>query len=304
MNLSYMRPLKGVLRRAFGLPAVDEVDYRHLCYNPPFQPLEIWRMETASAAALGATHLLLAITDHDEVAGGIELLEQLPERESELALGEELSIRFEHAVFHLGVTGLPFGRAAALHASLQAHAQHDDLDAVFDTLASLPCLTVLNHPLLDWGGGTIAAAPVLTLLRRYGWAIDALEINGMRTPRENEAVVALGAEVGKPLVGGGDSHLILASSALCGTNAATYAEFIAEVKAGETQVLVTPGYFLPLRWRLTLRVLSFIAQYRKMATYKQQPVRAMLGGRWILLDPVGHMARLTLGLASRFGILA
>lgn len=304
MNLPYMRPLKGVLRRAFGLPAAEVVDYRLLCYNPPFRPLEIWRMEAASAAALGVGRMLLAITDHDEVAGGVELLQQLPDRESELALGEELSIRFENAVFHLGVTGLPADRVGALHAALQAHARNHDLDAVFDTLASLPCLTVLNHPLLDWGGGTIAAAPVLTLLRQYGWAIDALEINGMRTPPENEAVVALGAEVGKPLVGGGDSHLLLASSALCATNATTYAEFIADVKAGETQVLVTPGYFLPLRWRLTLRVLSFIAQYRNMATYKQQPVLTMLGGRWILLDPVGQVARLTLGLAGRFGFLA
>ncbi len=304
MNLSYMRPLKGVLRRAFGLPAAGEIDYRLLCYNPPFQPIDIWRMESASAAALGVGRLLLAITDHDEVAGGIELLEQLPDREPEIALGEELSIQFEKWVFHLGVTGLPAARVADIHLALQAQARSHDLDAVFDTLASLGCLIVLNHPLLDWGGGTIAAAPALALLRRYGWAIDALEINGMRTSRENEAVVALAAEAGKPLVGGGDSHLLLASSALSGTRATTYPDFIAEVRAGETQVLVTPGYFLPLRWRLTLRVLSFIAQYRNMATYKQQPVPQMLGRRWILLDPVGQIARLTLGIADRFGYLA
>ena len=126
----------------------------------------------------------------------------------------------------------------------------------------------------------------------------------MRAHRENEAVIALAAEVGKPLVGGGDSHLLLGSSALCATRAETYADFIAEVRAGEARVLVTPGYFLPLRWRLTLRVLSFIAQYRSLAAYKQQPVPAMLGGRWILLDPVGQLARLTLGLADRFGYLA
>jgi len=304
MDLAYMRPFKGTLRRAFGLPRTDEVDYRDLCYNPPFRPDEIWRLETASASALGIDRLLLAITDHDEIAGGVELIERLPEHADQLAIGEELTIRFEHALYHLGVTGLPADRVADVHASLQQHARNGNLDAVFETLASLRCLTVLNHPLLDWGGGTIGAAPVLSLLRRYGWAIDALEINGMRAPEENQAVVALAAEVCKPLVGGGDSHLLLVSSALTASRATTYADFVAEVKSGESQVVVTPGYFLPLRWRLTLRVLSFIAQYRTIAAYKQEPVRTMVGRRWILLDPVGALARLTIALADRFRILA
>jgi hypothetical protein len=91
---------------------------------------------------------------------------------------------------------------------------------------------------------------------------------------------------------------------LSASRATTYAEFVAEVKAGESHVVVTPGYFLPLRWRLTLRVLSFIAQYRTIATYRQEPVRTMLAGRWILLDPVGAASRLVLRLADRFGVLA
>ena len=304
MDQPYMRPFKGTLRRAFGLPHPDGVDYRHLCYSPPFRPHDIWRLESASASALGVDHLLLAITDHDEIAGGVELRAQLPAHTSQLAMGEELTIRFEQSLFHLGVTGLPVERVDALHTSLQQHARTRNLDAVFETLASLHCLTVLNHPLLDWGGGTIGAAPVLALLRRYGWAIDALEINGMRTLRENEAVVALAAEVCKPLVGGGDSHLLLASSALSASQATTYADFVAEVKSGESHVVVTRGYFLPLRWRLTLRVLSFIAQYRTIATYKEEPVESMLGSRWILLDPVGSLARHTIALAGRFRFLA
>jgi hypothetical protein len=304
MDLPCMRPFKGTLRRAFGLPPADEVDYRHLCYNPPFRPHEIWRLEAASASALGVDRLLLAITDHDDIAGGVELREQLPAHADQLALGEELTIRFEQSLYHLGVTGLPPDRLADLHASLQQHARDRNLDAVFETLASAGCLTVLNHPLLDWSGGTIGAAPVLTLLRRYGWAIDALEINGMRTRLENDAVAALAAEIRKPMVGGGDSHLLLGSSALSASRATTYAEFVAEVKAGESHVVVTPGYFLPLRWRLTLRVLSFIAQYRTIATYRQEPVRTMLAGRWILLDPVGAASRLVLRLADRFGVLA
>jgi hypothetical protein len=304
MDVPWMRPFKGTLRRAFGLPRADRIDYRDLCYNPPFHPREIWQLESNAAAALGIQRLLLGITDHDEVAGGLELRSQLPTHAAQVAIGEELTIWFEQSLFHLGVTGLPAEGAESLHAQLQQYARSRNLDAVFETLASLSGLTVLNHPLLDWDGGTIGATSVQALLGRYGWAIDALEINGVRTRSENDAVAQLANASGKPLVGGGDSHLLLASSALSATRATTYADFIAEVKAGEGHVVVTPGYFLPLGWRLALRTLSFIAQYRAIATYKQEPVAGMLRGRWVALDTVGHLARAVIAVADGLDLLA
>lgn len=303
-DLAYMRPFKGLLRQAFGLGGMPNVDYTQLCYHPPYRPDEIWRMEAANVRRLGVERLLLAITDHDEIAGAVELLRQHPDRANHIALGEELSIRFQGHVFHLGVSGLPADRVEETHASLWASARRDDLDAVFDELASLGCLVVLNHPLICWSSNGTGAPLALHLVSRYGWAIDALELNAMRSHDENRAVIELARRVGKPLVGGGDSHLLLASSALCASRATTYSDFIAEVKSGWSCPVVTGEYFSSQRWKLSLRVLSFMTQYRRIAEFRGQPVRTMLDGRWVLLDPLGHAAGGVLTLLDRLGLLS
>jgi len=79
---------------------------------------------------------------------------------------------------------------------------------------------------------------------------------------------------------------------------------IAEVQAGWARPLVTREYFSSLRWKMSLRVLSFIAQYREIAQYRGEPIHARLDGRWVLLDPVGTLARWALRLASLLGCSA
>jgi hypothetical protein len=303
VELGYMRPFKGLLQRSFGLAGIPDLDYAELGYHPPFRPDDVWRMESENARRLGVDRLLLAITDHDEVAGALELRQQNPDHSEHIALGEELSIRFDGHVFHLGVSGLPEDRLHDVSASLHASARLDHLDAVFEELASLGCLVVLNHPLIIWSGAA-TEVPALCLLRRYGWAIAALELNGMRSFAENLRVIELAQHVAKPLVGGGDSHLLMPSGALCASRARTYADFIAEVQSGWARPLVTREYFSSLRWKMSLRVLSFIAQYREIARFRGEPIHARLDGRWVLLDPVGTLARWALRLASLLGCSA
>jgi len=303
VELGYMRPFKGFLQRSFGLASIPDLDYSELGYHPPFRPDDIWRMETENARRLGVYHLLLAITDHDEVAGALELQQKQPDHSESIALGEELSIRFDGHSFHLGVSGLPEDRVHDVSASLHASARLGHPDAVFEELASLGCLVVLNHPLITWDGAA-TEVPALHLLRRYGWAINALELNGMRSVAENRRVIELAQHAAKPLVGGGDSHLLRPSAALCASRARTYADFIAEVQSGWSRPLVTREYFSPLRWKMSLRVLSFIAQYREIAHFRGEPIHARLHGRWVLLDPVGTLARWALRLADLLGCSA
>jgi len=300
----YMWPFRRLLQHAFGLDGIQDLDYGQLCYHPPYRPDDIWRMETANAARLGAARLLLAITDHDEVAGGLELRQQYPGHAEQIALGEELSVWHDGALFHLGLSGLPADSLSELHVTLRNLAQAGRLDEVFELLVSVGCLVVLNHPLIGWGGNGPDAAPAVALLGRYGWAIDALEFNAMRSQAENLGVIALSQQIGKPLVGGGDSHLLLASAALCASRASTYAEFVAEVKSGWTRPIVLPGYFAPHHWKMFLRVMYFIAHYREIAEFRREPVRTRLDGRWVLLDPVGATARAVLALSGRAGWLA
>ena len=303
VELGYMRPFKGLLQRSFGLAGIPDLDYGQLGYHPPFRPNDIWQMETGNARRLGFDQLLLAITDHDEVAGSLELRQQNADHSGRIALGEELSIRYDGHVFHLGLSGLPDDRLHDVNSSLLASARGGQLDAVFEQLDALGCLVVLNHPLIAWSRAA-TEVPALGLLKRYGWAIAALELNGMRSAGENLRVIELARHVDKPLVGGGDSHLLLPSAALCASRATSYADFIAEVRSGWGRPLVTREYFSSLRWRMTLRVLSFIAQYRDIAQFRGEPIHAMLDGRWVPLDPVSALAQLVLRLSNRLGCSA
>jgi hypothetical protein len=104
------------------------------------------------------------------------------------------------------------------------------------------------------------------------------------------------------VVGGGDSHLLVASSVLSLSRAATFKDFIAEVKDGHAVPFITPDYFAPLKWKLFLRVLFFISRYRQIASYKGQPVATMLERRKVLLDPVGSASRGFLSLVSALGL--
>jgi hypothetical protein len=303
VELGYMRPFKGLVQWSFGLSGIPSLNYAELGYHPPFRPKDVFRMESENARRVGADRLLLAITDHDEVRGSLELLQQETDHAGRIALGEELSIRYDGHVFHLGLTGLPEESLNDVEPSLRASALSGDLDAVFEQLGALDCLVVLNHPLIDWNGATMEV-PALALLRRYGWAITALELNGMRSRAENQRVLDLARHVGKPLVGGGDSHLLMPSGALCASRATTYSDFIAEVRSGWARPLVTREYFWPLRWKMTLRVLSFIAQYREIAQFRGEPIQAILEGRWVLLDPVSTLAQALLRLSHRVGCAA
>ena len=80
------------------------------------------------------------------------------------------------------------------------------------------------------------------------------------------------------------------------------AEFIEEVKAGQGVPLIKKEYFVPSDWRLFLRVLDFIAHYRKIAFYQGEPVVKVIKKKWVLLDPVGLCARLFLRLVSALGL--
>jgi hypothetical protein len=177
------------------------------------------------------------------------------------------------------------------------------LDDLFEILRASGCLVVLNHPLVPWGKDPHRKIPVEELLRQYGWAIHALEYNGMRCQEENDSVIELAKHVDKPVVGGGDSHLLLASSVICISQAQSFQDFAAEVKEGRAVTFITPGYFAPLRWKIFLRVLYFIAHYRQIGQFRGEPVGDLLAHRAVLLDPLGYASQGFLSLTSALHLI-
>ncbi len=302
MQRWYMWALRAIVRRAFGLNGIPHLTYKDLHYNPPYPPEEVLRMETEAAGTLGFDHVQLAITDHDEISGCVELRQRRPADAHRIALGEELTLRFEGHLFHFGITRLPDDRAAETHAALQFAARARRLDEVFDLLQAARCLVVFNHPLIPWNSNSDSGVVAQSLMRRYGHAIDALEFNGMRGREENDRVLELARYVKKPVVGGGDSHLLLASSTVCGSAADNYADFVEEVKGGRAVPVIKSDYFAPMRWKLFLRVLHFMAHYRQIGYFRGEPVATMLEHRTVLLDPVGWMAQAFLNLTTAMGL--
>ena len=298
---AFMRPLSGIVQRSFGLGGISNLNYGEITFNPPYSPEDVYHMEAQAAAKWGFDGVHLAITDHDEFAGSLALLRGRPDLNGRTAVSEELSLWFQGHLFHLGVSHMPESGAEETHAQIQAAARGGGYDELFETLAASGCLVILNHPLVAWKPGA-PAIPVEELLSRYGWAIHALEVNGMRTPEENDSVLELARRWRKPVVGGGDSHLLVPSSVISVSRAATFKDFVAEVKEGHAVPFVTPEYFAPLNWKLTLRVLFFISRYRQIASYQGQPVADMLEDRKVLLDPVGLASRGFLGAVSALGL--
>jgi predicted metal-dependent phosphoesterase TrpH len=297
---AFMRPISGIVQRSFGLGGVSDLNYGEVTFNPPYTPEDVYEMESAAAGKWGFDGVHLAITDHDEVAGSLALVRGRPDLNGRAAVSEELSLWFEGHLFHIGVCQMPDSGAEETHAQIQAAARGGRYDELFETLAASGCLVILNHPLVAWKPGA-QAIPVTELLSRYGWAIHALEVNGMRTREENDSVLELARQWRKPVVGGGDSHLLVPSSVISLSRAASLKDFIAEVKEGHAVPFVTPEYFAPLNWKLTLRVLFFISRYRQIASYQGQPVADMLEDRKVLLDPVGLASRAFLGAVSAMG---
>jgi predicted metal-dependent phosphoesterase TrpH len=303
VKLRFMRPFRGLLQGAFGLAGIADLNYADIFYRSPLSVEDVLRTESASAATLGFAGVHLGITDHDEVAGCLELLRAHQEEAHRNPLGEEISIYFDDYLFHIGVTGMPAAGIAQLHAGLQAAARERRLDDLFEMLRASGSLVVFNHPLVPWGKDQGRKIPAEALLGRYGWAIHALEYNGMRSREENDRVLELARHAGKPVVGGGDSHLLLASSVLSLTQAASFQEFAEEVKAGRAVSLVLPTFFAPLSWKIFLRVLYFIAHYRRIGHFRGQPVGELLRGRTVLLDPVGLVARGFLSATAALGLM-
>jgi hypothetical protein len=301
VKMALMRPLSAVLKRSFGLGGVSDLNYAEITYNPPYTPEDVYEIESAGAARWGFNGVHLAITDHDEFAGNVALMRGRPDLNGRIAISEELSLWYRGHLFHLGLCGLPENEIDETHIRIQSAARGGRYDELFETLAASGCLVVLNHPLVAWGPGS-ETIPFTDLLTRYGWAIHALEVNGMRRREENDRVLELARQWRKPVVGGGDSHLLVASSIVSLSRAATFNDFIAEVKDGHAVPFVTPDYFAPLKWKLFLRVLFFMSRYRQIASYKGQPVAAMLERRRVLLDPVGSASRAFLALVSGLGL--
>jgi hypothetical protein len=118
-------------------------------------------------------------------------------------------------------------------------------------------LVVFNHPMWDQTG--IGPGRHAALLRdflvRFKPYLHAIEINGLRSWAENCRAIDLARTAALPLISGGDRHGREPSAVLNLTNAASFDEFVDDVRRkGESTILLMPQYQQPLKLRIIQNV--------------------------------------------------
>lgn len=234
-------------RAARGTP----LDLNRAWWTPPLAPLDAFALE---ARQLETLHLqpIVSLTDHDDIEAPMSL--QAIESARNVPISVEWTVPYRETFFHLGVHNLRPGRARSMmgwlarYTATAGNAPTQDVDLA-DLLAELDAdpatLVVLNHPLWDEKGvgSNLHRAALMDLLKGCGCFLHALELNGLRPWHENKSVLDLAETIQKPVISGGDRHIIEPNAMINLSNASTFAEFAAEIREDlESNVVILSHY--------------------------------------------------------------
>ncbi|WP_321471867.1 hypothetical protein [uncultured Paludibaculum sp.] len=231
-----------------------DIDYSRAWWTPPLSGPQALELESKQVTGQLGLEALVSLTDHDNMDA--PRLLTVVESSRHVPHSVEWTVPFGPSFVHLGVHNIPRAPLASIEAGMREYTQQPDpalLAGLLEELSSSrDTLVVLNHPLWDEAciGAARHAALIAGFLHRHrGW-IHALEFNGLRPWRENQAVIELGADCGLPVISGGDRHGLEPNAVVNLTNATTFCEFVDEVRAHEmSHVLVLPQFREPFLLR-------------------------------------------------------
>lgn len=252
-----------------------ELDFSRAWWTPPVTPRQVIDIETLQIEKELGLPALISITDHDDIEAG--LLLQILDTPQRYPISMEWTVPYESGYFHLGVHNLARETAVAMAAELlkYTHRAADalELGALFELLDQSPStLVVLNHPF--WDIELIGGAEHRRCLRRFvhehGDRLHALEINGFRSWEENRLTIDLAAELGRPVVSGGDRHGCQPNTLLNISQSRSFEELVAEIRDGHSEVMIMPGYRESMVMRVLESVAEVIGQYPGHALGREQ----------------------------------
>lgn len=241
-----------------------ELNLRRGWWTPPLAPSDAFALESAQIEGLDLQSFV-SLTDHDDIEAAMSL--QAVHPGAHVPVSVEWTVPYRETYFHIGVHNLAPARARMLMAHLAAYTANPDpevLTELLEELAADPAtLIVFNHPLWDEKGvgRDVHDAALLDLLTTRSEFFHAVEINGLRPWSENARVVELGRTCGKPVVSGGDRHALEPNACVNLTNAASFREFAAEVRAGHSHVLFLPQYQMAHASRIFHNMLDVFRTY-------------------------------------------
>lgn len=242
------------------------IDLFQACWTPPLTAREAHDVERTQIENVLELEALVSLTDHDNIDASM-LLRVVPEF-ANIAISVEWTVPFEEGRFHLGVHNLPRRRAVAIMQDLAeytAHPQRERLNEIFRYLNELEgVLIAFNHPM--WNISFLEPARFKYLLTdflsRYSAFIHALELNGLRSWKENQKVAELACGWNQSMISGGDRHGREPNGNVNLTNARSFEEFVNEVRVRRiSHTMFMPQYADPIAMRFVQTFLDVVREY-------------------------------------------
>jgi len=230
-------------------------DFSKIYWTPPLSPREAHKLESEQIRSRLGLRAMVSLSDHDNIEAGMHL--RMLEGTASVPIAVEWTVPFEDTVFHIGVHNLSEESAMAWMAELASFTTKPDgkkLRGILGGLSSEKCvLVVLNHPY--WDAESIGPErhkrALTSFFSKFLPHIHAIEVNGMRSRKENREVLQLGAALRVPVVSGGDRHGLEANAVLNVSQAESFEEFVREVREEKSsEIMLMPPYFEPLPLRL------------------------------------------------------
>jgi hypothetical protein len=270
----YLHRVPGISQIVSHYERGAHVDFARAYWTPPLTPASALEVERKQIAGLGLRPFV-SLTDHDNIEAGATL--QATCDNEVVPVSVEWTVPYHRSIFHVGIHNLPPASARSWMSAMAAYTaapRENHLHEILNACAHIPeVLIVLNHPFwLEEGIEETDHRGALDRLLRESLAwFHAFELNGTRRWSENTATFELARAHSRPLISGGDRHACEPAACLNLTNAASFSEFAAEVRAGHSSVLFMPHYRQPM----PLRILE--ASGDILRTYPEFPNRK----RWI-----------------------
>jgi hypothetical protein len=243
------------------------INYSASYWTPPLTPRLAFELEGGQIEKKLNLSPLVSITDHDTISAPMLLRTVTSARH--IPVSVEWSAPFGgDQSFHLGIHNLPSETGAQWMSTFEeytANPSEAKLTEILSALNALPnVLIVFNHPIWDLYiiGKEKHRQRVHDFMVTNGEFIHALELNGLRSWKENREVKQMAKAWDKLLISGGDRHGMEPNANVNLSNATSFTEFVHEVRyEGRSHVLFMPQYAEPWKHRILQSALDAIRNY-------------------------------------------
>lgn len=263
----WMRPILRAGERRSRERHNTPVNYAAAYWTPPLTPRLAFDLENKQIEKKLGLMPLVSLTDHDNINAPMLLRTVASARHIPVSVEWSAPFGGDQA-FHLGIHNLPSESGAAWMKIFEEYTATPDEKKLTEILAALHALPnvliVFNHPMWDLYliGEEKHRQRVQDFMVVNHEFIHALELNGLRHWGENRDVKKMAKQWNKLLISGGDRHGTEPNANVNLSNAATFTEFVHEVRyEGRSHVLFMPQYAGPWKHRILESTLDAIRDY-------------------------------------------